>query len=257
VGNTFEDFLSLWAGPFQGTGGLVTSLFNASETVTLPNGVEVPTQAAIFTALTQSSNVNVLSAPHVLTSDNEEAEIVVGENVPFVTSSEQVSATGGVLTNVVREHVGITLRIRPQITTSDYINLEIYEEISALIPSPVGQDPDIVGPTTSESNVTVRDGQTIVIGGLLEDRATASQTRTPCLGSVPLAGYLFRTESESIDKTNLVIFITPHIMRTEADLERVRQETEEGRQEFLDRLESGDLPIPSEESPQESTEVKP
>ncbi len=129
------------------------------------------------------------------------------------------------------------------------MNLEIFEEIADVIPSEVGQDPNVVGPTTARkaarSNVTVKDGQTIVIGGLLEDSATVTEARTPCLGSVPLAGYLFRSETGRVEKTNLVIFITPHIMRTEADLERIRQETDETRQELMDQLEPGDQEGPS------------
>ncbi len=246
--NTFGDFLNLLSEPFPMTGGLVTSLFNARETVTLPDGRVVPTQAALFRALSSNSNVNVLSAPHLLTSDNEEAEIVVAENVPFIIGTERPAA-GGVVTSVSREDVGITLRLTPQLTAGDYMNLEIFEEIADVIPSEVGQDPNVVGPTTARkaarSNVTVKDGQTIVIGGLLEDSATVTEARTPCLGSVPLAGYLFRSETGRVEKTNLVIFITPHIMRTEADLERIRQETDETRQELMDQLEPGDQEGPS------------
>jgi len=151
---------------------------------------------------------------------------VVGRNVPFITSTSQTTVS--TVQQIQRENVGITLRFTPQITEGDYIQLELYQEISALIDSPIGQDVNTVGPTTSTRKATnvvlVRDRQTIVIGGLMEDRIRTSKNKVPWLGDIPLIGWLFRYDSDSVDKNNLLIFLTPTIIREDQDVHRLFEE---------------------------------
>jgi hypothetical protein len=174
--------------------------------------------------------------------DNEEAEIVVGRNVPFITSTSQTTVS--TVQQVQRENVGITLRFTPQITEGDYIQLELYQEISSLIDSPVGQDPNRVGPTTSErkstNTVLVRDGQTIIVGGLMEDRIRTSVSKVPWLGDIPGLGWLFRYENDTVEKQNLLIFLTPTIIREDQDVQRLFEEKKNRMIEYKDRH---DLPV--------------
>jgi general secretion pathway protein D len=169
--------------------------------------------------------------------DNEEAEIIVGRNVPFVTSTSQTTVS--TVQQVQRESVGITLRFTPQITEGDYIQLELYQEISALIESPVGQDPNRVGPTTSErkstNTVLVRDGQTIIVGGLMEDRIRTSESKVPWLGDIPGLGWLFRYQNDAVEKQNLLIFLTPTIIREDQDVQRLYEEKKSKMIEYKDR----------------------
>ncbi len=176
--------------------------------------VQFPGYAALFALSELRSAVNILSTPQLLTSDNTEAEIMVGENVPFVTGRQtnaQISTS--VFTTVERQDVGVRLKITPQITEGDYIKLDIYQEISA-----VKQDTEAilinVGPTTTKrstkTSVVVKDGQTVVIGGLMEERTDESVSKVPLLGDIPILGWLFKFKTTHKTKTNLLVFITPH-----------------------------------------------
>ena len=180
--------------------------------------VQFPGYAALFALSEFRGAVNVLSNPQLLTSDNKEAEIMVGENVPFVTGRQtnpQLAAS--VFTTVERQDVGVRLKITPQITEGDYIKLDIYQEISA-----VKQGSDLlaisVGPTTTKrstkTSVVVKDGQTVVIGGLMEERTEESISKVPLLGDIPILGWLFKFKTTNKRKTNLLVFITPHRVKT-------------------------------------------
>jgi general secretion pathway protein D len=146
--------------------------------------------------------VNVLSSPNILTSDNKEAEIFVGENVPFI-SSTNLSSTGLSQQSVERKDTGITLRITPQITEGEYIKLDIYQEISA-VKQNKGQATDLVTTKRSaKTSVVVKDSDSVVIGGLIGSREEDSINKIPILGDIPLLGYLFKTKSTNHIKTNL------------------------------------------------------
>jgi general secretion pathway protein D len=206
------------------------------------NPIYLPANVLVLHALEQTSKANLLSTPHLIAMDNEEAEIIVGRNVPFVTSTSQTTVS--TVQQVQRESVGITLRFTPQITEGDYIQLELYQEISALIESPVGQDPNRVGPTTSErkstNTVLVRDGQTIIVGGLMEDRIRTSESKVPWLGDIPGLGWLFRYQNDTVEKQNLLIFLTPTIIREDQDVQRLYEEKKAKMLEYKDRH---DLPV--------------
>jgi len=177
----------------------------------------VPGFAALFNLNEFRGAINVLSTPQILTSDNKEAEIVVGENVPFISQKESDPARAqSVFTSIERKDVGITLRLTPQIAEGDYVKLDIYQEISAL-----KQESTVViltvGPTTTKrstkTSVVVKDNQTVVIGGLMQEREEENINKIPLLGDIPLLGWLFKNKSVDKTKTNLLVFITPHIVK--------------------------------------------
>ncbi len=182
--------------------------------------LNVPGFAALFSLSDFKDVVNVLSTPQILTSDNKEAEIVVGENVPFISKREREAAAGTVLSSIERKDVGITLRITPQISEGDYVRLDVYQEISSVKEPPAGLTEAIltgVGPTTTKrstkTSVTVKDSQTVVIGGLMQEKNEENITKVPLLGDIPLIGWLFKHKSVDKKKTNLLVFITPHVVR--------------------------------------------
>ncbi len=162
---------------------------------------------------------NVLSTPNLLTLDNEEAKIVIGQNVPFVTGQYPSTANGTLnpFTTVERKDVGLTLRVKPQINENGTVKLAIYQEVSTVDPS-TKKDPN--GPTTNkrsiESNVLVDDGSIIVLGGLLQDEYANSNEQVPLLGDIPVLGNLFKTQTRSRTKTNLMVFLRPVVVRDAA-----------------------------------------
>jgi len=197
----------------------------SNQKVRLPSGQEVPAHTVLLTALQTDTDVNVLSAPNIITTDNEEAEIVVGRNVPFV-ASRATSATNlaNLFTTVERHDVGITLRMTPQITADDFVHLALFEEVSDIDPTAIASvgDPTVLGPTTTirsaSTAVAARDGQTVVIGGLLADTIRAREQSVPFLGRIPVLGHLFRSDEDRRTKTNLLVFLTPHIIATDEQM---------------------------------------
>ncbi len=186
-------------------------------------------------AIQQTNDINVLSTPHLLTTDNQEAEIVVASNIPFVTATSQTQVS--TLTTIERKDVGIILRFTPQVSEGDKVTLKIYEEISAIQATvTAGIDPRQVGPTTSKrtakTTVVVDSKQTIVIGGLFRDDTETTEQKVPCIGDLPLIGKLFGRTKDNSSKTNLVIFLTPHIVRTAEDLKRIKEQVGEHNQKF-------------------------
>jgi general secretion pathway protein D len=186
----------------------------SSQTITV-NGVTVPAQQALLRALEQDSDVNILSAPTLLTTDNQPAEIVAGQNVPFITSTGTTTYNYNNLYNTIdRENVGITLNILPQISEGGNVRLDIFEEVSAV----VSESPTL-GPTTSirsaTTSVVARHGQTVVIGGLIADNQNKSKTTVPFIGDIPVIGNFFSYTNYTNQKVNLLIFLTPHIITSD------------------------------------------
>ncbi len=173
---------------------------------------------ALANFLQNSGDANVLSTPNLMTLDNEEAKIVIGNNVPFVTGSYANTGgnTGAVnpFTTVERKDVGLMLRVRPQINENGTVKLAIYQEVSKIDDATLK---NVNGPTTSkrsiESNVLVEDGSIIVLGGLLEDSYSQGEDKVPFMGDIPVVGNLFRSESRSRKKTNLMVFLRPVVVR--------------------------------------------
>lgn len=181
---------------------------------------------SVLKLLQTSSSTNILSTPSLLTTDNSEASILVGQQVPFVTGSFSGAntGTGGGGTNnfaspfntVNREDVGIKLQVTPQINEGDSLVLDIEQEISSVLDG-TGNSPN--GPTTSKREIKTQilagDGQTVVLGGLIEDQVTRNDSRVPVLGSIPVLGHLFRSQGGEKRKTNLLIFLRSTIIRTD------------------------------------------
>jgi general secretion pathway protein D len=215
-----RDLNSALSDPASLSGLLLAAASN--KTVELPDGTRVPAQVALLRAAQNSSDINVLSAPTLLTADNQEAEILVGQNVPFIASrATDTTQLRNLFANVQREDVGITLRLTPQISEGDAVRLDVYEEVSAIVPTVVG-DPNLVGPTTSvrsaSTTVVAKNGQTVVIGGLISDNSFRRRNGVPYLQDVPVLGNLFRTDGANSDKINLLIFLTPHIVRDDTEI---------------------------------------
>lgn len=180
--------------------------------------------AAIITALETKGEANILSTPSVVTLDNKEATIVVGQEVPFTTGS--YSSTGGSSSNpgnpfqtIKRENVGITLKVTPRISEGDNVELELLQESSEVTPGTVGGQP-ITNERKIETSVVTKDGDIIVLGGLIQDKVTQAESKVPFLGDIPLLGRLFRFNKTDTVKTNLLVFIKPTIIR---DSERMEQ----------------------------------
>ena len=175
---------------------------------------------ALANFLQNSGDANVLSTPNLMTLDNEEARIVIGNNVPFVTGS-YANTTGNnsvnPFTTVERKDVGLMLRVRPQINENGTVKMAIYQEVSKIDGNTLK---DVNGPTTSkrsiESNVLVEDGSIIVLGGLLEDSYQQAEDKVPLMGDIPVLGNLFRSENRSRKKTNLMVFLRPVVVRDAA-----------------------------------------
>lgn len=199
----------------------------------LPGGITVPSQSILVNAAQQNNNVNVLSAPTILATDNEEAQIVVGQNVPFLASTgTNATNLNNTFNQVNREDVGITLRITPQISSRDYVTLRVFTEVSALVLSTVNS---ALGPTTtkrqSETTIIAKDGQMIVTGGLIADDVSETDEGIPYLKDIPVLGHAFKSNSQARAQKNLLIFLTPRIIKDQFD---ARDSTIESRDKMQD-----------------------
>ena len=188
----------------------------------------IPSFTALFQALTSLTDVNVLSTPSIITTDNEPAEIIVADVIPFPTGST-VGDGGVTVQTIEREPVGIRLSITPQISEGDFLNLNILTEVSAIREAPVAglntaQFGIATTTRTADSAVVVKNGQTIVIGGLVQDRESVLQNRVPVLGSIPVLGNLFKFKQRQSQKINLMILLTPRIVENEIDMQRILEE---------------------------------
>ncbi|MCS6961747.1 MAG: type II secretion system secretin GspD [Deltaproteobacteria bacterium] len=189
-------------------------------TLKIGDNVIIPSQAALVSAAQASQIANVLSAPQILTLDNEEAEILVGQNVPFVVS-QSVDRTNleSRFNQIERQDVGITLRIQPQIASQDLVNLKVFLEVSSVVP---GTTESEQGPTTNvrtlDTTISAKNGQMIVIGGLITDDVSGSTDGIPYLRDIPVFGYLFGGSADRKEKRNLLLFITPKVLVDQFDL---------------------------------------
>lgn len=189
--------------------------------------------AAIVRALANDADSNILSTPNIITLDNQEAEIVVGENVPFVTG--EFSSTGGTsgavnpFRTIQRQDVGLTLRVTPQINEGNAIKLDIEQEISSVIPSSTGASDLTTSKRSIKTTVMIEDGQTIVLGGLIDDTLQQTHQSVPILGDIPLLGRMFRFDRTEKRKRSLMIFLRPNIIKDAATLSRIT----EGKYSFI------------------------
>ncbi len=179
--------------------------------------------------LQTSGEGNILSTPNLLTLDNEEAKIIIGQNVPFVTGQYTNSASSSDSTGIVnpfqtveRKDVGLTLKVKPQISENGTIKLEIYQEVSSVQASSINSTTGLITNKRSiQTNVLVEDGGIVVLGGLLQDEYSGNQEKVPVLGDIPIFGNLFKNESRSRKKTNLMVFLRPVVVRDSAATEKL------------------------------------
>ena len=204
----------------------------------------------LINALQGDSSSNILSTPSLLTLDNEEAEIVVGQNVPFIVG-RSVEDSGQAFDTIQREDVGIKLRIRPQINEGNAVRLEIAQEVSQIAPGASGAADIITNKRSLNTHVMVDDNQLIVLGGLIDDQMVETESKVPVLGDVPGLGRLFRYDTGSVEKRNLMVFLRPVIVRDSAVAEslthakysymRDQQLKEQGRKGSL--MARQDMPV--------------
>jgi general secretion pathway protein D len=240
-----------------GLGGFLTG-FTGPVTAELKNlGFNIPSIGVLVQALQSTADANVLSTPHIVATDNEESEITVGENVPFqagyapsglqnlVSGTNAQSQTlgsvlgtsgiSGLYAPIQRQPVELRLKIKPQVNEGGNVRLTIDEQTEEII----DRDPQL-GPTTAKrsvkTQVVAKDQSTIVIGGLIQERQVRSVKKVPFLGSLPVLGWLFRDTVTIKKKTNLLLFLTPYIIRDESDYRRIYEKKRKEQQEFIEQF---------------------
>jgi general secretion pathway protein D len=193
-------------------------------TITLP-GADKPilNLGALARALESDTRTNILSTPNLLTLDSEEAKIVVGQNVPFITGS--YAQTGGTTTptpfqTIERKDVGLTLKVKPQITEGGAVRMQVFQEVSS-VSTDVSTAGLITNKRSVESNVVVDDGDFVVLGGLIQDSVVRTADKVPWLGDLPWIGWLFRYETQKRVKTNLMVFLRPVVVRAQAGADKL------------------------------------
>ena len=187
---------------------------------------------ATLRAIATVGKVDVLSRPYILTSDNQQATIMVGQEVPFVTRS-QITEAGQTINTIEYDDIGIILTVTPHINPDGLVIMDVYPEISALLKdTTVDISEEVQAPVftrrAAQSRVAIRDGQTIVIGGLMEDRLTDTVRKVPILGDLPWIGALFRRTITAKTKTELLIFLTPHVAKVPEDLKGMSADEQAG-----------------------------
>lgn len=185
--------------------------------------------AVIIRALAQNSNVNLLSTPSIMTMDNQEAKIVVGQNVPFRTGSSVTGSLGATnpFTTITREDVGLTLQVTPHIHDGNLVRLEIHTEVSEVDQTSlanIGSDGSadlITNKRTIDTTILADNGEIIILGGLMRDKYTYSDSKVPLLGDIPWLGRLFKSTSKKVEKLNLLVFLRPTVLSEREDISKV------------------------------------
>jgi len=249
-GTTSQNILSLSQNPGGAGQGLNIGVVKGVISIPGISG-QVLNLGLLVRALEADNNANILSTPTLLTLDNEEAKIVIGQNVPFLTGSYAMSGAATTPTpfqTVERRDVGVTLKVKPQISDGGTVRLQIYQEVSS-----VQDNANAAGVITNkrsiESTVLVDDGQIVVLGGLIQDSFKDGVSKVPLLGDIPLVGGLFKYNTRSRNKTNLMVFLRPTVLR---DAQRANPLTSERYDYILGeqgKLKPGNTPLPDQELP--------
>ncbi len=253
---TFADGTGTLASGFTGDKDNPYSLIEgiAGETTTMPGGftmgvlkqgveiagVKFPDIGAVINAYQDDSDINILATPQILTTDNKEASIIVGENVPYITSlNSSTSGSTQDYTNYEYKDVGTTLKITPQINQADLVRLEIGVEVTK-----IKSGADVNKPTTfkrtADTTVVVHNEETVVIGGIIGQDTSTADYKVPFLGDIPGLGWLFKTHGTSLKKTNMFIFITPHIVESSPELAALYYK----KRDIMEYVQEGSSTIP-------------
>ncbi len=218
-------------------------------------GLSIPAFGIVINAMGKDGNSNVLATPHILATDNIPAEISIGQNIPLQVNAPSLGALGGLAGQAGgaaagllgslgglggglgggRQDVGTKIKVTPHINDSDQVRLELNEEISEAGASQGTLGAIPINKRTADTTLIVRDQQTVVIGGLVRDSVTEGQTKIPVLGDLPVIGALFRQSKKTVQKTNLLLILTPYIVRNQDDLRAIFERKMQERQEFIDR----------------------
>ncbi|MGC9982779.1 MAG: type II secretion system secretin GspD [Polyangia bacterium] len=229
-------------------GGLSAALFgpaisSAQTSLFGVVNVNIPSFGVFLQILQTNNDVNVLSNPHILIMNNQEGEITVGENLPFPGAMMGTALTGGATgytpyLSVNRQDVALKLKLLPSVNEHNVIRLDVEQEVSDV----EAPNYNNLGPATSKrstkTTVVARDQQTVVIGGLMSDRASETVTKVPILGDIPVIGFFFRNTQKDLKKTNILIAITPYVISDLSDLRRVAEKKMRERREFIERYSS-------------------
>lgn len=220
---------------FAGIDDILSAALGATDFTSIPSGLSLGVgresssgarYGLLLRALQADTNTNILSTPNIVTLDNEEAELIVGQNIPFVTGS--FTGAGSTDPNnpfqtIERQDVGLTLKVTPQINEGDTVKLDLEQETSSVIPGT--EDIGIATRKRSiKTSVLVDDGGILILGGLIQEEVTDSQTKIPLLGDIPLIGFLFRSQNTTKTKANLMVFLRPSILRDSKDAAYVTNE---------------------------------
>jgi general secretion pathway protein D len=202
------------------------------ETLTI-GGVTFPSLGAVIEAYKNDKDVHILSTPQILTTDNQESKIYIGKNVPFQTRQETTSTTNLDYSSYEYKDVGTTLKITPRINQERLVYLEIAQEVTKLEGTGTITDRPTTLKRTIETTVIVQDGNTVVIGGLIDDSTALTENKVPGLGDIPILGWMFKTRGREKEKSNLFVFITPRVIKTPGEASQVYSE----KKVQIDRLE--------------------
>ena len=251
-GGSGQNIIGISRNPTAAGQGLNIGVVRGTLTI---GGAQILNLGLLVRALETDNNANILSTPTLLTLDNEEAKIVIGQNVPFITGQYAISAAATTPTpfqTIERKDVGLTLRIKPQISEGGLVRLQIFQEVSS-----IADTTNVAGVITNkrsiESTVLVNDGQIIVLGGLIQDAVSGGISKVPLLGNIPLLGNLFRYDSRSRTKTNLMIFLRPTVLR---DAERADSLTSD-RYDYIRGEQFRAVPMPRAAFPEYPSPVLP
>lgn len=197
-------------------------------------GIKFPNLAAVIQAHKKDKDVHILSTPQILTTDNEEASITVGKNIPYVTRQDKTD-TGTDYSNYEYKDVGITLKITPQISKDRMVRLNIAQEVTKV--ESLGDFQPTTLKRTIDTTVIVKDKNTVVIGGLIDDSFSNIEYMVPCLGNIPVLGWAFKSMTKSNDKTNLFVFLTPHVIKNPVEADMVYKK----KKDQIDKIKEGNI----------------
>ena len=229
--NSYSNIASISGGRFPSG----FSLGILGEAVTIGE-VTFPGLGAIIDAYKEDKDVHILSTPQILTTNNEEASIYVGKNIPYVTRLDRTEGGATDYSNYEYKDVGITLKITPQISKDRLVRLNIAQEVTKL-ESEIGDVRPTTLKRTIDTTVIVKDKNTVVIGGLIDDSFSNTEYRVPCLGNIPVLGWAFKSMVKSNDKTNLFIFLTPHVIKNPVEADTIYKE----KKDRIDTIKEGSI----------------
>ena len=207
-------------------------------------GVLFPNIGAVLNAYQKDTDVRILSTPQLLTLDNEDAEITVGENVPYVARQDTTVGSTTNYSNYEYKDVGVTLKVTPQINKDGFIRMKLDQSVTKIVSQSASVDAvgsKVLTPTTlkrtAKTTVVVKSGETVVIGGMIQDDSEKGTAKVPLFGDIPLLGWLFKTRSVSNTRTNLFVFITPRIIQNPEDASKIQEE----KMDYMRAIQEGTI----------------